>query len=114
MPNPHTTFTPHSRKRINQQERVLYKGDRDDFIVFLDDMDEFEKYKNGNDTSIPLSNFLGNFSVYRTISGNGSSGVLELASGQELNEEFGDFESIEDDVIPQILRKGEVQNLGKN
>ncbi|KAG0684350.1 hypothetical protein C6P40_000008 [Pichia californica] len=95
------------------QERVFYKGQKEDFLVFLDDVDNYEKYIHGVD-SIPLSSFVARFDVYRTVTGNGSEGILEVASKQELNEEFGDFKSVEGDIIPRILKKGKLQNVSQN
>lgn len=91
------------------QERVFYKGNKEDFLVFLDDVDEYERYIHGV-KSVPLSSFLARFDVYRSVTGNGSEGMLEIASKQNLNEEFGDFKSVEDDILPKILKNGQLQN----
>lgn len=98
--------------RMSDQQRIFYKGKKEDFLVFIDDVDAYEKYTHGV-TSIPLSSVVGNFDVYRTISGNGSTGMLEVASKQNLNEEFGDFGSVEDEIIPKILKSGQLQNMRK-
>ncbi|GMM43854.1 Rtc3 protein [Pichia kluyveri] len=98
---------------MSSQTRVFYKGNKEDFLVFIDDVDEYEKYVHGV-SSIPLSAVLANFDVYRSITGNGSSGQLDIASKQTLNEEFGDFNSVEDEIIPKILKNGQLQNLRKN
>ncbi|GMM30118.1 Rtc3 protein [Martiniozyma asiatica (nom. inval.)] len=95
------------------QPRIFYKGNNEDFIVFLDDLNAYDSYVNKSDTTVPLTEVLGNFDVYRSCTGNGSTGKLEIASMQELSEEFGDFGNVEDDIIPLILRTGEVQNRGK-
>jgi ribosome maturation protein Sdo1 len=97
---------------MSSQQRVFYKGNKEDFLVFLDDIDAYEKYTHGV-TSIPLSQVVANFDVYRTITGNGSTGMLEVASDLSLNEEFGDFKSVEDEIIPKILKSGQLQNMRK-
>lgn len=98
---------------MSSQERVFYKGQKEDFLVFIDDVDAYEKYIAGV-SSIPLSSFVAKFDVYRTVTGNGSEGMLEVASKQTLNEEFGDFKSVEDEIIPKILKSGQLQNLNKD
>ncbi|ODQ45134.1 hypothetical protein PICMEDRAFT_73913 [Pichia membranifaciens NRRL Y-2026] len=94
-------------------EHVFYKGNKEDFLIFLDDVDEYQKYIAG-DTSIPMSRFIAKFDIYRNATGNGSEGILEIASEQNLNEEFGDFKSVEDEIIPKILRSGKLQNMHKD
>lgn len=98
---------------MSSAQRVFYKGNKEDFLVFIDDVSDYQKYVNG-DTSVPLSSVVGNFDVYRTITGNGSTGQLEVASNIDLNEEFGDYKSVEDEIIPLILKKGNLQNMTKN
>lgn len=92
------------------QTRAFYRGNKEDFIVFLDDIDALEQYK--TDTTVPLSQVVGNFDVYKSFTG-GSSGMLEKASNQELSEEFGDFNSVVDDIIPKIIKNGQIQNHQK-
>lgn len=92
------------------QQRVFYKGQKEDFLIFIDDVDSYEKYIHGV-TSIPLSDFIAKFDIYRTVNGNGSEGILEIASKQNLNEEFGDFKSVEDEIFPKILKHGQLQNV---
>lgn len=89
------------------QSRVFYKGTNEDFVVFLDDPEALDKYK--TDSTIPLSQVLGNFDVYKSITG-GATGVLDKASKQELAEEFGDYKSVEDDIIKKILAEGHIQH----
>ena len=98
---------------MSSAQRVFYQGTNGDFLVFIDDVDEYDKYISGA-TSVPLSAVVGNFDVYRTITGKGSTGQLEVASNIDLNEEFGDFNSVEDEIIPIILKKGNLQNMTKN
>lgn len=92
---------------MSHQTRVFYKGQNEDFIVFLDDLEAMEKYK--TDSTIPMSQFLGSFDVFKSYTG-GASGKLEKASKQELAEEFGDFGDVVNDVIPVIISKGQIQN----
>lgn len=98
---------------MSQAKLLFYKGNKEDFMVFVDDMEALEKYSSG-DTTVPLSSVVGNFDIYKSITGSGSTGKLEVASKQELNSEFGDFKSAEDEIIPKILKSGQVQNLRKN
>lgn len=81
-------------------------------MVFIDDPHALYEYQNG-DTTVPLSSVVSSFEVYRPVTGNGTSGMIEAASNQVLSEEFGDFKSIEDEIIPQILSKGELQKVRK-
>lgn len=95
-----------------QQQYAFYKGENGDFIVFIDSEDALTKYA-GGDTTVPLSQIVSNFEVYKTITGRGSSGKLVIASDSEIAEEFGDFKNLDADIIPQILKKAKVQNIVK-
>lgn len=44
--------------------KVHYKGKDDDFLVFVDDVQEFQKWK--GDSSVPLVDFVSSFKVYLT------------------------------------------------
>lgn len=47
------------------QTKVHYKGNQDDFIVFVDDVEAYKKFKEG-DTSIPMAQFISSFAVFHT------------------------------------------------
>ncbi|KAL2271189.1 hypothetical protein VTJ83DRAFT_560 [Remersonia thermophila] len=86
--------------------RVIYKGTHDNFVVFVDDVPDFRKWQ--NDRSVPLSQIVSSFKVFTTHNG-GSQGLLEGASRAVLENEFGT--SNEDDVVQQILEKGNLQEF---
>ncbi|QPG73157.1 hypothetical protein FOA43_000463 [Brettanomyces nanus] len=87
---------------------VFYKGDKMDLFVFLDSEEAYHKWLKG-DKTVPLSDVLSTFNVYTYLTKIGSEGVLLAASKQMMSEEFGNFESVEDEIIPKILREGKVQ-----
>ncbi|RGP75011.1 shwachman-bodian-diamond syndrome [Fusarium longipes] len=86
------------------QTKVHYKGS-DDFVIFIDDVETYQKWK--TDKSIPLAHFISSFKIFLTH-GQGVQGTLDAASKAALENEFGT--SVDDDVIKQILEKGETQN----
>ncbi|KAG5657226.1 hypothetical protein HG530_012788 [Fusarium avenaceum] len=86
-----------------QQTKVHYKGG-DDFIVFIDDVETYQKWK--TDKSVPLAHFISSFKIFVTH-GQGAQGNLDAASKAELENEFGTH--VDDDVIKQILEKGATQ-----
>jgi hypothetical protein len=46
------------------QSKVHYKGKQDDFLVFVDDLETYKKWK--EDSSIPLAHFVSAFKVFQT------------------------------------------------
>lgn len=46
------------------QCKLHYKGNNDDFIVFVDDEEQFKQWK--NDSSVPLAQFVSTFQVFVT------------------------------------------------
>lgn len=46
------------------QTKVHFKGDDEDFIVFVDDLDTYKKWL--NDKSIPMAHFVSAFKVFVT------------------------------------------------
>lgn len=46
------------------QIKVHYKGKNDDFLVFVDDSEEYKKWK--SDSSIPMAHFVSAFKVFVT------------------------------------------------
>lgn len=47
-----------------QKSKVHYKGKTDDFLVFLDDVEEFKKWQ--SDSSIPFAHFISPIKVFVT------------------------------------------------
>lgn len=48
----------------NTNTRVQLKGKHEDFIVFVDDNETYNKWK--TDRSIPLSHFVSSFNIFTT------------------------------------------------
>lgn len=46
------------------QTKVHYKGENDDFLVFIDDPEEYKKWL--KDSSIPLAHFVSSFKIFVT------------------------------------------------
>lgn len=46
------------------QSKVHYKGANDDFLVFVDDIETFKKWK--EDKSVPLAHFISSFQIFIT------------------------------------------------
>ncbi|EAW16574.1 SBDS family protein [Aspergillus fischeri NRRL 181] len=84
--------------------KVFYKGNSDDFIVFVDDPAALKNWK--NDRSIPLSDVVNGFKIFVTHR-HGSQGVLDGASNASLDNEFGTHNI--DDCIVKILERGTFQ-----
>ncbi|GJC91934.1 Shwachman-Bodian-diamond syndrome protein [Colletotrichum higginsianum] len=87
------------------QTKVHYKGQEDDFIVFVEDVELFKKWK--TDKSVPLAHFISSYKIFVTHK-QGNQGTFDAASKSTLENEFGT--SVDDKVIIQILEKGEAQN----
>lgn len=47
------------------QTKIHYKGSNDDFLIFVDDTEQYEKWLKG-DTSIPLAQFISSFKIFLT------------------------------------------------
>ena len=47
------------------QSKVHYKGSQDDFLVFVEDVDQYKAWLKG-DTSIPLAQFISSFKIFVT------------------------------------------------
>ena len=82
------------------------KGDSEDFIVFVDDVETYKKWL--SDKSIPLAHFVSRFSVFVTHK-QGAQGTYDTASKATLSAHF-DTE-VEDDVIKKILEQGSAQTM---
>lgn len=46
------------------QIKVHYKGNEDDFLVFVDDLETYKKWQ--DDKSIPLAHFVSAFKIFVT------------------------------------------------
>ncbi|KAG6013190.1 hypothetical protein E4U54_006992 [Claviceps lovelessii] len=89
------------------QTKVHLQGRNDDFLVFVDDVDEYKKWLKG-DTSIPLARFVSTFQVFLTHK-QGTQGTYDAAAKNILAAEF-DTENV-DEVIKKILKNGTMQNM---
>ena len=47
-----------------QQVKVHYKGNDEDFLVFVDDIETFKKWK--SDKSVPMAHFISTYKVFVT------------------------------------------------
>lgn len=47
------------------QTKVHYKAGNEDFIVFVDDVEAYKKFRDG-DTTIAMAHFMSNMSIYLT------------------------------------------------
>ncbi|KND88656.1 SDO1-like protein C21C3.19 [Tolypocladium ophioglossoides CBS 100239] len=88
------------------QSKVHLKGQHDDFLVFIDDVGTYKKWK--SDKSIPLAHFISSFQIFLTHK-QGVQGTLDAASKGTLESEFGT--SDQDEVIKKILEDGTMQTM---
>jgi len=91
------------------QIKVHYKGNHDDFIVFLDSAADYQKWL--GDKSVPLAQVVSSFKVFVTHK-QGAQGTFDGASKGMLASEFGT--SADEEVIKQILEKGTLQESQMN
>ncbi|KAL0633611.1 hypothetical protein Q9L58_007501 [Maublancomyces gigas] len=87
-----------------QQCKVIFKGKNDDFIVFVESLEDVEKWK--KDSSIPLAQVLNGWKIFYSDK-HGAQGILNEASKSHLENEFGT--SAEEKIIEKILRSGSPQ-----
>ncbi|KAL5611589.1 hypothetical protein BROUX41_000827 [Berkeleyomyces rouxiae] len=85
--------------------RVHFRGESDDFVVFVDDVTQCKQWKQDH-KSVPLSHFVSSFQVFCT-NHQGPNGQLNEAPNSLLENEFGTHD--EDRVIEQILTNGSMQ-----
>lgn len=83
--------------------KLFYQGSEYDFVVFVEDKELLDKYRN-NDNTIPLVDIVSIFKVFINRQG-GVEGVLDEASHLELQNEFGTKNA--DEVIIKILKEGQ-------
>ncbi|KAK5663383.1 hypothetical protein OQA88_3811 [Cercophora sp. LCS_1] len=84
--------------------KIHYKGNDEDFIVFLDSAEDYKKWL--TDKSVPLAQVVSSFKVFITHK-HGAQGPYNGASKGVLESEFGT--SVDTDVIVKILEKGSLQ-----
>ncbi|CCH44132.1 hypothetical protein BN7_3690 [Wickerhamomyces ciferrii] len=89
--------------------KVFYKGDSQDFVVFVESEEIASKYT--EDSTIPLVDVVGTFKVYSPESGRGVEGVLHEASNRDLENQFG--KKPVEDVIKFIIHEGTFKNNTK-
>ncbi|KAG6039889.1 hypothetical protein E4U41_001847 [Claviceps citrina] len=89
------------------QTKVHFQGRNDDFLVFVDDVDEYKKWLKG-DTSIPLAQFVSSFKIFLTHK-QGTQGTYDAAPKHILAAEF-DTEDV-DEAIKKILKDGTMQTM---
>lgn len=106
------------------QTKCHYKGSNDDFIIFIDDVDTYNKWK--TDKTIPMAHFMSSFRIFQTnkyvlratphslpsvlltpSSRHGAQGQLDAAPKNILSAEFNTED--EDEVIKKILHGGTLQ-----
>ncbi|KAF8866629.1 shwachman-Bodian-diamond syndrome protein [Acephala macrosclerotiorum] len=87
-----------------KQVKAHYQGKDEDFVVFVDDLPQAQKWK--TDKSIPLAHFVSSFKIFITHK-HGAQGPFDGASKAALENEFDTTN--EDDIIKQILEKGTLQ-----
>ncbi|KJK77827.1 hypothetical protein H634G_06794 [Metarhizium anisopliae BRIP 53293] len=80
------------------QTKIHYKGSDDDFLVFVEDVDQYKQWMKG-DTSIPLAQFVSQ----------GAQGTYDAAPKNVLYSEFGTDD--DDEVIKKILKGGSMQTM---
>lgn len=83
--------------------KIFYKGEVCDFIIFIENLDLLEKFRN-NDTTIPLIDIVSINKVFVNRQ-RGSEGQLDEASKVELKNEFGKLNDME--IIKKIIDEGE-------
>jgi ribosome maturation protein Sdo1 len=90
-------------KGTNQEVKVHFKGSSDDYIIYVNDVESVQKWK--EDKSIPMVDVVNAFQVFVTHR-QGAQGILDSASNADMDSEFGTHKV--EDVVQQILEKGEV------
>ncbi|CAN9363445.1 unnamed protein product [Alternaria alternata] len=88
------------------QTQVFYKGSSgDQFTIFVESVEALQKWK--ADSSIPMVEVVAGWKVM--VPEHGKQGVLNTASKQQLENEFG-AGAKEDDIFKKILQVGDVQS----
>ncbi|KAL2207271.1 DUF1960-domain-containing protein [Sarocladium strictum] len=89
------------------QTKVHYKKNEEDFLVFVDDVEAYKKFRDG-DTTIPMAHFMSAFKIF-TTNKQGAQGMYDTAPKNVLSAAF-DTED-EDSIIKEILQKGDFQTV---
>lgn len=89
---------------MSNPHKVFYKGEHSDFVIFVEDPELVAKYKAG-DSTLPLIDIVSIYKVFVNRQG-GVEGVLDEASKEELQNEFGAKANV-DTVIKKIVSEGE-------
>ncbi|PGG97137.1 hypothetical protein AJ80_09731 [Polytolypa hystricis UAMH7299] len=84
--------------------KVFYKGESDDFTVYIEDPETVQKWK--KDRSVPLAQVVSGWQIFVSHR-QGAQGIHDSASDGMLDGEFGTTR--EEEIIKQILEKGEIQ-----
>ncbi|THZ24737.1 hypothetical protein D6C89_04770 [Aureobasidium pullulans] len=107
------------------QVKVHFKGNDDDYIVFVDSAQAVRDWK--ADKSVPLAQVVSGWKIFVThntppypananrVIRQGTTGILDGASNSQLDNEFGTHK--EEDVVQQILEKGDIletENSARN
>ncbi|KAL1977335.1 hypothetical protein VTN31DRAFT_194 [Thermomyces dupontii] len=90
----------------DQATKMVYRGNADDFVIFVNDIASVHNWRRNR--SIPLAEVVSGWKVFVTHK-HGAQGVLDGASKGMLESEFGT--SRDEDVVTQILEKGELQSF---
>jgi len=84
--------------------KVFYKGQHDDYVIFVDDVAAARNWK--RDRSIPLTQVVNGWKIFVTHR-HGAQGIYDGASKATLENEFGTAN--QEECIARILEKGEIQ-----
>ncbi|KAK0383236.1 hypothetical protein NLU13_9149 [Sarocladium strictum] len=90
------------------QTKVHYKTGGEDFIIFVDDVDAYKKFRDG-DTTIAMAHFMSNMTIYLTHK-QGAQGRYDTAPQNVLSSAFPDQKN-DEDIIKEILQKGDFQTM---
>jgi ribosome maturation protein Sdo1 len=88
------------------QAKIHLKGQNDDFLVFVDDVDLYKKWL--SDKSVPMAHFVSRFNVFVTHK-QGAQGTYDTASKASLSAEFNSEDH--DEVIKKVLQEGSLQEM---
>ncbi|EPQ67449.1 Bgt-1761 [Blumeria graminis f. sp. tritici] len=86
------------------QVKIHYKGEIDDFIIFIESTEAANDWKKNKETS--LANVVASYDVFVTGK-HGAQGSLGKPSMAVLENEFGT--SIKEEIIKKIIEKGTIQ-----
>ncbi|EFQ97298.1 hypothetical protein MGYG_00339 [Nannizzia gypsea CBS 118893] len=84
--------------------KVFYKGETDDFVVFVDDVASVKQWR--KDKTVPLAQVVSGWKIFITHR-HGAQGIHDGASKATLSNEFGTSDEME--CITKILERGDLQ-----